>query len=149
MGRGIEKTFFVQAWMTRAAYTLGALQFGFATVLFLLADVLDVGPVLPVVFVVGGALTAYQGFWTARTPIARIDDARIVLRMAMLARPVEIRFADVRAYARIPPGWLVLISADGTETRVPLTALSDADADALVHALAEHLTEVSYADGAG
>lgn len=146
MGSDGGRAFYVRGWMTRAAYALGAVQLVFAAVLFGLSDVLAVGPMIPSVFVVGGLLTGYQGFWTARTPLVRFDEGGLTLRLAMLARPRSIRFADVRAFARIPPGWLLLLAGDGTETRVPLTSLSESDADAVVRELAQHLTEVSYVE---
>lgn len=144
MGRGEVQSFYVQAWMVRAVYLLGALQLGFALILLVLGNTIDVGPVLPLVFVLGAGLTCYQAYWTSRTPIARLDEEGLELRPAMLARAVRVRFTDVRAFARIPPGWLVFLAADGDETRLPLTALSDEDANRLVGLVRQHLSEVSY-----
>lgn len=144
MGSSEAQSFYVQAWMVRAVYLLAAVQLGFALVLFALGSTIDVGPVLPFVFLVGAALTGYQAFWTSRTPIATVDTEGVQLRPALLARAVHLRFRDVRAFARIPPGWLIFLAADGEETRLPLTALSEADADRMVALVRQHLSEVSY-----
>lgn len=146
MGNGAPRSFYVQRWMTTATYVLGALQLGFAGILLALGSTLDVGVAIPIVFAIGGLLTAYQAYWTAKTPIATLAEDGVEFRPAMLAREVRIRFADVRAFARIPPGWLVFLAADGSETRIPLTALSEEDAERLVKAVSEQLTEVSYVE---
>jgi len=144
MGVGSVQSFYVQSWMTRATYGIAAFQLVAAVVLAVLADPIGVGPVFPAMFAFGAVLTGYQAYWTERTPIAVIDSKGVTLRPALLAGAKAIEFADVRAFARIPPGWLVFLSRNGDETRMPLTALSEKDADALVEALMQYLTEVSY-----
>lgn len=139
-----EQAFYVQAWMTRATYGIAAVQLVFAVLLVVFGRSLGVGPLVPSLFAFGAVLTGYQAFWTQRTPIAVVDPRGVRIRPALLAGATELPFAEVRAFARIPPGWLVFLARDGSETRVPLTALSEADADALVDALMQHLTEVSY-----
>lgn len=142
------RSFFVQPWMTRATALLGVLQLGGALVLHLLSDVVGTGPVVPAIFAVGGALTLYLGYWTAATPLATVSDEGVELRPALLAAPVTLRFADVRAFAQLPPGWLVFLGVDGEETRIVVTALSEADRKAFLAALLERLTEVSYVERA-
>lgn len=147
MAEGPERAFYVQGWMTRATYAIAAIQLVGSIFLAVFGRTLGVGPILPSLFAFGAVLTGYQAFWTSRTPIAIVDDHGVRLRPALLSAQTDLAFTDIRAFARIPPGWLVFLARDGEETRVPLTALSSTDADALVDELMQHLTEVSYIEG--
>lgn len=146
MGAGASETFYVKGWVVRATYVMGAIQLAASLLMLVFGRVLDTGMAMPLVFAFGGSLTVYQAWWTSRTPFAVVDSIGVTVRPALLASPAHIEFGAVRAFARLPPGWLVFLARDGRETRIPLTPLSEQDADLLVHALLEHLTEVSYVE---
>jgi hypothetical protein len=146
MGEDPSRAFYVKAWVIRASYILGALQLVSATLCLAFERTLDLGPLLPALFALGGMLTLYSAHWATRTPYATVDARGVHIKPAMLARSVHVEFRSVRAFARVPPGWLVFLAQDGEETRLPLTPLSDGDADDLVHTLQQHLTEVSYVE---
>lgn len=142
----VTREFYVKGFMIRATFAIAALQLVFAASLFASASSLGVGPVIPAVFALGGLLTGYLGHWTSRTPLATVREAGLLFRPALLAQPIEVAWDDVRAFARVPPGWLVLLGPEGGETRIAITGLSDVDQEALVALLHDRLTEVSYAE---
>lgn len=146
MSEGASQSFYVKTWVVKTTYVMGTLQLVFAIGLAFLERTLGAGPLLPSLFAFGGVLTLYQAHWTSHTPYAKVDSAGVEIRQALLAKPVHVEFRNVRAFARVPPGWLVFLARDGEETRLPLTALADGDADELVSALSQHLTQVSYVE---
>lgn len=127
---GEERRYFVPRWYVKAAYVAAALQVALAGIAFVSGV-----PHLALVFLVGAGLVGYQGYWTATTPIARIDDEGIELRPALLAKPRHIRFSEIRSVSTVDGLFLQFDLGTDRDPRIPLTALSERDARELVDTL--------------
>ncbi len=131
---GGERRYFVPRWYVKAAYAAAALQVALAGI----AYAAGVGH-LALVFLVGAGLVGYQGYWTATTPIARLDDEGIGLRPALLAKPRHIRFSEIRSVSTVDGLFLQFDLGTDRDPRIPLTALSERDARELLATLREKI----------